>query len=117
MANNNYSEKLWKKIDENLPMVRNMFEIATVNLKLTKFPNVRMHISFAYSTTSEPLIRCHIYKNEYDNIFIFYFNRDTKTMFIRNKLNHKGTLNVGSERIYIKSEEELQTFLNKLVLD
>jgi hypothetical protein len=116
MANKN-SEKLWQKINKELPMVKTMFEMATINLKLTKFPNARMHISFAYTTTSEPLIRCHIYKNEYDNIFIFYFNINTKQMFIRNKLNLKGTLNVGSERIYIKSEEELQEFLNKLVLD
>lgn len=114
---NNNSERLWKKIDIELSTVRNMFEATTINLKLTKFPNVRMHISFAYSTKEEPLIRCHIYKNQYDNIFIFYFNRDTKEMFIRNELNYKGILNIHSERIYIKSEEELQTFLNKLILD
>lgn len=117
---NNSNEKLWNKIENKFPGIINIFETCIIGLKLTKYPESFLNTNFGYSGSNsfkEPLMRYHIYSDVHSKIFTFYFNNSTNEMFIRNKLKSDGRLQTCSPRIIINSINELQEYLDKLIID
>lgn len=110
-------EHRWEIIEEKIPGIRNKFEICIVGLKLCNHPESFIKINFGYNSKKQSLLRCHIYTNEFNKIFSFYYNTNTDEAYVRNKLDFNGKLIVSSDKIKIESLEHLQEILQKVIIE
>jgi len=113
---NSNREGLWRRIENNIPGIKNEFEICVLGLIMCKHEKASTIINFGYSSKHEPLLRCHVYTETDNKIFSLYYNTETKDIHIRNVLGLDGKLKVSAPKKKIESLEQLRILLQMLVI-